>query len=219
MTADSGTLCVGNLTPVKTNRRLDLALGAPLGLIGLGLVFAFAVVLPKVTDPDTAELPDSLPGGWVAVDIATPPGGSTDTGDSASADSQLKATEYVRKIYDEVYDEPVTFRAYTDEDFSSFVVVTVFTSDGGAFGPGNGFADPEELELQRATTELTRHGDVVCVANYQPVGLDQDETEDSDSPLGVSCQLPTHGHTIQLATNGVDLDDTVDHVHEVADSI
>jgi hypothetical protein len=216
LTTDSGTLCVGNLTPVKTNRRVDLALGAPLGLIGLGLVFAFAVVLPEVTDPDTAELPDSLPGGWVAVDIATLPDGSEG---SASADSQLKATEYVREVYDEVYDEPVAFRAYTDEDFSSFVVVTVFTSDGGAFGPVSGMADPEELELKRATTELTRHGDVVCVANYQPVGLDEDETDDSDIPLGVSCQLPTDGHTIQLATNGLDLDDTVDLVHKVADSI
>jgi hypothetical protein len=207
---------VGNLTPVETNRRLGLALGVPLGLIGLGLVFGFAVALPKVTDPDAAELPDSLPGGWVAVDIATQPGGSTD---AAGADSQQKATDYVREIYDEVYDEPVAFRAYTDKDFSNFVIVTVFTSDGGAFGPANGLADPEVLELKRASTDLVRRGDVVCVANYQPVGTDEADTDQPDFPLGVSCQLPTDGRTIQLASNGLSLDDTVDLVHEVADRI
>ena len=200
---------MGNLTSVKTNSRLGLALGALLGVVGLGLVFAFAVVLPEITDPETVELPDSLPGGWVAVDIATPPDGSTDTGGSASAESQRKATDYVREVYDEVYDEPVAFRAYTDKDFSHFVVVTVFTSDGGAFGPPNGVADPEELELKRATTELVRRGDVVCVANYQPLAAGEDDADDSATPLGVSCQLPTGGHTIQLATNGLSVDDTV----------
>ena len=210
---------MGNLTLVRTNRRLGLAVGALLGVLGLATVVVFAVGLPEITEPDDAELPDSLPGGWVAVDIATPADGATDTEGSASADSQRKATEYVREVYDEVYDEPVAFRAYTDDDFSKFVVVTVFTSDGGAFGPPNGVADPEALELQRATTELVRRGDVVCVANYQPVGLDEEDTEDSDVPLGVSCQLPTEGRTVQLATNGLDLDDTVELVHEVADRI
>jgi hypothetical protein len=210
---------VGNLTPVRSNRRLELAVGALLGVLSLAAVVVFAVGLPEITEPDAAELPDSLPGGWLAVDIATPSDGATDSEGSASADSQRKATEYVREVYDEVYDEPVAFRAYADDDFSKFVVVTVFTSDGGAFGPPNGVADPEQLELQRATTELVRRGDVVCVANYQAVGLDEGETEDSDIPLGVSCQLPTDGRTIQLATNGLDVDDTVDLVHEVADRI
>ena len=210
---------MGNLTSVRTNRRLGLAAGALLGILGLALFVVFAVALPKLTEPDDAELPDSLPGGWVAVDIATAPGGSTDTSDSTSTDSQREATEYVHKIYAEVYDEPVAFRAYTDKDFSTFVVVTVFTSDGGAFGPANGLGDPEVLELKRASTELVRRGEVVCVANYQPVSVDEDDTEDSDLPLGVSCQLPSDGHTIQLATNGLSLDDTVDLVREVADSI
>ena len=210
---------MGNLTPVKTNRRLGLALGAPLGVVGLGLLFTFAVVLPKVTEPDAAELPDALPGGWVAVDLATPPGATTGSAGSTSTDSQRKATDYVRQIYEGVYDEPVAFRAYTDKTFSHFVVVTVFTSDGGAFGPANGLADPKALELKRASTELVRHGDVVCVANYQPVGADEDDTDQSAFPLGVSCQLPADGRTIQLASNGLSVDDTVDLVHEVADRI
>ncbi|MDX6374250.1 MAG: hypothetical protein QOD98_3238 [Nocardioidaceae bacterium] len=210
---------MSSLTLVKTNRRLGLAAGALLGLLGLGLVFVFAVLLPKVTEPDAAGLPDSLPGGWVAVDLATPPGGTTGSAGSTSTDSQQKATEYVRQIYDGVYDEPVAFRAYTDKTFSSFVVVTVFTSDGGAFGPANGLADPKALQLKRASTELVRRGDVVCVANYQPVGADENDTGQSAFPLGVSCQLPADGRTIQLASNGLGIDDTVDLVLEVADSI
>ncbi len=210
---------MGNLTPVTTNRRLGLTAGALLGLLGLGAVVLFAVALPKMAEPDAAELPDTLTGGWVAVDVATPPGGATEGAGSASAESQREATDYVRDIYEEMYDEPLAFRAYTDTDFSSFAVVTVFTSDGGAFGPPNGVGDPEELELRRATTELVRDGDVVCIANYRAVSVEEDEPEDADEPLGVSCQLPTDGHTIQLATNGLGVDETVDLVHTVEDAI
>jgi len=210
---------VGNLTPVTTNRRLGLVVGVGLGVLGLGLMFLFAVGLPHVTSADEVELPDSLPGGWVAADVAAVPGDLDDADAEEFIESRERATEYVREVYDDVYDEPVAFRAYTDKDLAQFVVVTVFTSDGGAFGPPNGVADPEALQLERATTELVRRGDVVCIANYQPVAVGEDGGADADTPLGVSCQLPTGGHTIQLATNGLSLDDTVRLVHDVADEI
>ena len=211
---------MGNLTLVTTNRRLGLAVGVGLGAVGLALMFVFAVVLPEVTEPDEVELPDSLPGGWVAADVAAIPTDLVDEGDAAEfAESRERATEFVREVYAEVYDEPVAFRAYTDKDLSQFVVVTVFTSDGGAFGPPNGVADPEVLQLQRATTELVRHGDVVCVANYQPVAQGEEADEDADTPLGVSCQLPSEGRTIQLTTNGLSVDETVQLVHDVEDAM
>jgi hypothetical protein len=75
------------------------------------------------------------------------------------------------------------------------------------------------LGLKRATTELVRRDDVVCVVDYQPVSVNGDDSEESAVPLAVSCQLPTDGHTIQLATNGLSIDETVDLVHEVEDSI
>jgi hypothetical protein len=205
---------VGNLTPVTTQRRLDLGVGVVLGAIGLAVFVVFGVLLPELTEDDAVELPDALPGGWVAADIApnTTEGGS-------DTDAREQATEYVRKVYADVYDDPVAFRAYTDADLSTFVVVTVFTSDGGAFGPPNGVADPEQLGLKRAPTELVRHDDVLCVANYQPLSEDAEDTDDADVPLGVSCQFPTGGLTIQLATNGLSVDDTVDLVHQVADAV
>jgi hypothetical protein len=208
---------VGNLTPVRTNRRLDLAVGVGLGAIGLGLLAVFGVLLPQLTEDDAVKLPDALPGGWVAADIATVP--STNEGSTTDTGAREQATEYVRRVYADVYDDPVAFRAYIDADLTTFVVVTVFTSDGGAFGPPNGVADPDQLGLKRATTELVRRGDVLCVANYRPVAEDAEDADDSTTPVGISCQLPTGGHTIQLATNGLSLDDTVELVHEVADSI
>ncbi len=200
---------MGNLTLVTTTRRLGLGAGVLIGVGGLALLVFFAVLLPQLSEADEVELPDALPGGWVAADLAAEEG----------AQSRVDATEYVRDVYADVYDDPVAFRAYTDAGLTTFVVVTVFTSDGGGFGPPNGLADPEMLGLKRATTELVRRGDVVCVANYQPIPEGEEDTDDSDVPLGVSCQLPTEGHTIQLATNGLRLDDTVDLVHEVEDAI
>jgi hypothetical protein len=202
---------------VTSPRRLGLGLGAGLGVVGLAVLLVFAVAVPHLTSADEVELPDSLPGGWVGADIAAVP----DLGSGAEAfkASRERATAYVREVYAEVYDDPVAFRAYTDKELSRFVVVTVFTSDGGAFGPPSGLADPEALKLERATTELVRDGDVVCVANYQPVAEGEDGGADADTPLGVSCQLPTEGHTIQLATSGMSVDDTVQLVHDVASAI
>jgi hypothetical protein len=200
---------------VTTNRRLGLLAGTLLGIVGLTLFVVFSVVLPKLTEPDDAELPDSLPGGWKALDVATPPSGDA----GRNQDLQEERFDYVRQIYADVYDEPVAFRSYTDRDFSTFVSVTLFASDGGAFGPPTGVADPEVLGLKRATTELVRKDDVVCIVSYQAVSVDEDDTEDSAAPLGAACQLPTDGQTIQLATNGLSLDDTVELVHKVEDSI
>ena len=67
--------------------------------------------------------------------------------------------------------------------------------------------------------ELVRRGDVICIANYQPVAKNADDTDESTVPIGVSCQLPADGRTIQLATNGLSLDDTVQLVHDVEDAI
>lgn len=205
---------MGNLRLVTSNRRLGLAVGVVLGVVALAIVVAFAVLLPETTGgDDEVELPDALPGGWIAADVATPADGASTT------DAIEKATEYVRSVYADVYDDPVAFRAYTDAGLSTFVVVTVFTSSGGAFGPPNGVADPEAVGLQRATTELVREGDAVCISNYQPVAVDDEDTEGSDVPVGVSCQLPGEELTVQLATNGLSVDDTVELMHDVEESL
>ena len=56
--------------PVTPLRRLGLPLGLVLGVLGLAVVVAFGVLLPKATggDDDAVDLPDTLPGGWTAID-------------------------------------------------------------------------------------------------------------------------------------------------------
>jgi hypothetical protein len=204
---------VGNLTLVTSYRRLGLAAGVLLGVILLGLLAAFAVLLPEATGADEVELPDALPGGWVAADLAPPADSDVDT------EAIKGVTDYIRGVYAGVYDDPVAFRAYTDSDLSTFAVVTVFTSGGGAFGPPNGMADPEAAGVEHAATELVRPDeDVVCVVSYEPVPSGEG-TEGSQTPLGVSCQLPSGEHTIQLATSGLGVDETVELVHDVEDAI
>jgi hypothetical protein len=196
---------VGNLTPVTTHRRLDLGVGVVLGVIALAVFVVFGVLLPELTEDEVVELPDALPGGWIAADLAP----AVDADDASAADRE-RATDYINDVYADVYTEPVTVRAYTDKELSSFAVVTVFTSDGGAFGPPYGVIDPRVRGLERAPVELVRRGDVMCMATYP---------EDAEVPTSVGCQLPVGGHTIQVYSNLPSLDDTVDLVHEVADSV
>ncbi len=206
---------MGNLTPVTTTRRLGLAAGVPIGVAFLGLLVFFAVLLPRLSEDDAVALPDALPGGWIAADLA--PAVDADDADAAARE---RFTDYVREVYTEVYDEPVAFRAYTVKDLSAFIVITVFTSEGGAFGPPNGVADPEALELKRAPIQLVRRGDVVCMANYRAVAEGEEDTEGSEVPTSVGCQLPVGGHTIQVSSNGnISLDATIKLAHDVADRI
>ena len=127
-----------------------------------------------------------------------------------------RAVQYVEDVYAKVYDEPVAFRAYADKTLQDFLVVTVFTGEGGAFGPPSGLADPQAQGLERATTELVREDDAVCVASYQAVPQGQDA---SAPPLAVTCQLAADGHTVQLTSNGHSVDDTVALTHDVAERV
>ena len=173
---------------------------------------AFAIFLPE-GEGDAGEavaLPDALAGGWTAVDLPSA-ADDADT-DGQQLESRRAAVDYVNEVYADVYDEPVAFRVYSDEELAKFAIVTVYTGDGGAFGPPNGLADPESQQLARASTELVRADDAVCVANYQPVPEGQDA---SAAPLSVTCQLPAEGHTIQVATNELSVDDTAALAHDV----
>ncbi|QIG45613.1 hypothetical protein G5V58_25295 [Nocardioides anomalus] len=199
------------MTPL---RRLGLPLGLVLGVVGLAVVVAFGVLLPEASgsDSDAVDLPDTLPGGWTAVDRPT----GLDGDDADRQADRERAVRYVEDVYAEVYDAPVAFRAYADQDLQDFLVVTVFTGEGGAFGPPSGLADPDAQGLERATTELVREDDTVCIVNQQAVPQGQDA---SGPPLAVTCQLAADGHTVQLTSNGHSVDDTVALTHDVAEKI
>jgi hypothetical protein len=177
------------------------------GLVLLALVVAFAVGLPKASgEPEEggataqlATLPDTLPGGFV--DLAGV--GGPQGGDSAAID-------YVNQVLGEVYpDEPTEFRVYVDQERQALLTVTLFAADGGAFFPPNGVADPQALGLDRAPTELVRQGEAVCEASYQS-GAPGAASGGDEEPLAVSCQQPHDGTTVQIGSQGIGVDETVD---------
>ncbi|WP_205473363.1 hypothetical protein [Nocardioides sp. SYSU D00038] len=187
------------------------------GLLVLGVVVGLAVGLPRLYDEDggSVDLPDELAGGWSAVDTVGP------GGDDAAeyAETQATATEYVQDTYRDVYDAPVGFRAYADEERQRFVIATVFPGPGRAFGPPNGIADPEVIRTKRAPTELVREDDAVCVVNWEAVSADDDSQPEPETPLGVSCQAPAGERTVQVSTSQQSVDDTVELLHEVAEAV
>lgn len=178
--------------------------------MGLGLVVVFAVALPKIESDESISLPATLPGGWTSVELV---GSASDDPQQPEgyADQQQQALDYVRDGLDDVYDVPTTFRAYTTQEQDAFLTVSVIGAPGGAFTP-DGFADPELVGLERAPVELIRDGDAVCVVNWQSASPDE-------PPLHVSCQLSQDGRTIQVGVSTVSVEDAVDLIHDVADSL
>lgn len=190
-------------------------IGLVLGVVLLAVLFVFAVLLPRAAGGShggsVAALPDTLPGGWTALETLDPPEGAGDD----FAEQQQSAVDFVGQALDDVYDEDTAFRAYTTEDFSSFVTVTVFAAPGGAFGPPNGVADPETLQLDKAPVELVREGDAVCVVNNQ-TGQPGQPSDPAALPLGVSCQLSEGGQTFQIGSQQLSVDETVELLEAVA---
>jgi hypothetical protein len=195
---------VGNVTGVSSLRRLGLSTGVVLGVVALALLVLLAVFLPKAEGSTTVSLPDGLPGGLTALDSDRSYPQDVPDGFAEQQGAMIRSTV---GSYGDVYDEPVAFRIYADADVQVGVGVTVFAGDGGSFGPEFGIS---------SGTEMSRQGDAVCQAVFQ-----QDQMGgQSDTPALVTCQLPDGaGHTVQVAAQGLDVDQTVDLAHDVADAI
>ena len=182
---------MGNLTPVTTTPPARPRRGRAARRRGARRCSSPSrCCCPRPPRTTTVELPDALPGGWVAADLGRPrPTTMTPTPRIASG-----ATDYVRDVYAEVYDEPVAFRAYTDEDLVDVRRGHRLQRPTAARSARpTGSPTPRLLGLKRAPTELVRRGDVVCVANYQPVAEGQDDPEGSDVPARRRLPAPHRG--------------------------
>lgn len=181
-------------------------LGIVLGVLLLGALVGLAVLLPKAQgETGLPGLADELPGGWTAIDVLDdhdPPEGVAEI-----AVRQREQLEYVEETYAEVYDEAPEVRAYTDETFQSYAVVTLFPTSGAAFAPPEGVVDGKALGMDRDPVDLVRRGDALCAAEYQPVAAGQG-TEESHRPTSITCQQPGTSRTLQVHTQGVSVDDT-----------
>lgn len=191
---------------MRSLRRLGLASGVVLGAVALALVAVLAIFLPKANGSDGVSLPATLPGGYSALDTdrALPAGANL-------PDDYLKQqADLVKSIqgdYDKAYDEPVTFRAYANAGLTTFAIVTVFSGEGGAFGPN--FGTSQQIQFKRV-------GDVLCVVTY---AQDQQTGKLGTDPDTVTCQLPDRENTVQVATNGASVDATVKLTNDVTDAL
>ena len=196
------------------------ALGVVLGVVMLGLIVLLTVGLPRWTGGGEAELPAELPGGWTATDALDPDDLPESAGEQAAeyVDRQVQQREYVEETYAEVYDEPPAFRTYTDESFQRFALVTVFEGGGGSFAPPQGVVDPEVVGLERAPIELVHRGDSLCAVDYQAVATGEG-TEETEQPQSITCQRTSGERTVQLATQGVTVDDTFALLEDIGEEV
>lgn len=203
--------------------------GVLVGLVLLGAVVAFAVVLPEQADGTEAEeagspapatgsvdLPDELPGGLVAVDTGTLPEA---VAAQFEIDTLREQEASVEEGLAEVFGVPAAFRIYLDPAAppgTPLIQLTALAKPPGLYTPDTLPVDPALLNLERASIELVRVGDGVCsitwgqdVPEGQPIDPDQ-------TPQALSCQLGADGRTYEIRAQGITPEDAVDLLGEVA---
>lgn len=181
--------------PAKNSR--TVVIGLLLGVLLLGAVAAFAIALPKASGDagGAIELPDTLPGGYVATDLpeafAGAPAGSEDQVDAAVRNEKA-AREYGDQVLADSGATAAT-RTYLGEDMQTAVVVQAFRAAGGAFAPFQ-FTDPSRAEAGQEVERLVREGDAVCIQKGSATGSGEIEGG------YVQCQRSEGDLTIQVTT-------------------
>jgi hypothetical protein len=193
-------------SPRSQTRSPGLVVGAVAGAVGLALLVVLAVLLPKAegAESQAVQLPDELPGGFVALDVQRDLPQELGLPDNF-AQVQGAQARTTMSDYEDAYGAPVAFRGYADQQLQTVAFVTVFAGDGEAFGPDFGTNE---------STRVERSGDAVCELSFQQSPTGQGA---ADEPTTVTCQVAGEGHTVQVATGGVSVEDTVklaDHVAE-----
>lgn len=205
---------------VKPSSRTTL-LAVAGGVVGLALLFAFAVGLPELSGSDSSAgsseggprveelgaLPDSLPGDLVSLlspdmpaDIVEQSGGEQALNDIVASGADNVAA---------LYGEPAAFGLYGKTDGSALVTVTIGPGDPGLFVPDGTPISPEFQKLARSTLELVEVEDGVCSVIYaQPVAEGQ-PVDPSEQPSRVHCQLSSSGLLYDVTGQGVSIADTV----------
>lgn len=184
--------------------------GVLVGLVVLGLIAVFAIVLPKLSDSGPIELPETLPGGYTAMDLEEAYEGLADA--PAEQIAQARAQEqvnrsYAEKVLDEAYDVESANRSYLKEDGSALVTVQAFRAPGGAFSPVQ-FSDPASAQPGSTVERLVVEGEAVCVVHGQ-LGEGGEIT-----PQYTQCQRSENDLTLQV-TGSLDAEgvaELIDHL-------
>jgi hypothetical protein len=178
-------------------RSQGLVAGVAVGAIALALLVVLAVLLPKAhgAEVESVDLPDELPGGLIALDVDRELPAEAGLPDNF-AQVQGAQARTTMSDYEDAYGDPVAFRGYADQQLQTVAFVTVFAGDGDAFGPDFGTSQ---------STQLVKSGDAVCELSFQQTQTGQV----SDEPTTVTCQVSGEGQTVQVATGGISVEETV----------
>lgn len=198
----------------RTSNHASTIVGIVVGVLLLGLVAAFAIGLPKAAGAEEGEaqvelsLPDTLPGGYMAADLAD----SFADGELAKqadqiAKQQAESTKYGNEVLPEVLGHPAVTRSYVI-DGSKAVFVQVFAAEGGALAP-NSLTDPSTTGGAGGLTMENIAG-AACVLGY---GQSQDGSV--GDPTSTQCQLSEGGLTVQTQSNQVGAEALADLSREI----
>ncbi|MEO9324394.1 hypothetical protein ABFT23_12945 [Nocardioides sp. C4-1] len=204
---------------MRDNPRLPLV-SAALGLVLLGGVVGFAVVLPDLVDEPQAtsaesgasdlgpiELPDELPGGFVAVDLGTLP--EEVTGAGFDVQDVVTQQDSIDEGLEKTFGVPGKIRYYAAEDGSSGASITALDKAPGLFLVNAVPVDPAVVGLERLPSELVNVDGAVCeVAWGQPVAEGQ-PVDPTQTPGAVRCQIGEGERTYEVTGQGITLDATV----------
>jgi hypothetical protein len=206
-------------TPTSSSRT-STWVGIALGVILLGLVSVFAIVLPKTADADEAarssaalSLPDTLPGGYTAADLPAAFTGQYADQAETIAKQQQTAREHGDQVLADVLGEPAVTRTYASKDLQTAVFVQGFRAAGGAFAPQS-LPDPKDAQPGQAVPELLAVGDGACIVTPQ-VSQTGEPVDKSAPPADAQCQVSKGELTVQIGAQGLPAADVValgDHV-------
>ncbi|NPC98544.1 hypothetical protein [Nocardioides sp. zg-DK7169] len=199
------------MTPTPAVQRIR---GIVLGAIVLGLLAVLAVVLPKLTSEETLELPETLPGGFTAVDVAR-------DGDDAAlpqgADPELQGKLFAASAeqLEELYDTPAAVRMYSGENGTQQLRVVAIDATPGPFLPDGPPYDAELVGAERLSSELVKVDGAVCNVLWAQAVTGGAEIPEGD-PVFVRCQLSDSEDTWQIEAEGVPAEQAVEVLQDLA---
>lgn len=170
------------------------------------MVAGYSIFLNQASDSgDGAEavssaplhLPDKLPNGFVATDLAAAFAGSQlkSQADTISTTEGRNQT-YADKSITSVLGVPGVSRTYVSPDLSSGATVQAVRAPGGAFAPTS-LGDPALAQAGQQVSRFVRQGDAVCTLTWFPAAQGQ-AADTSGTPGSAACQRGGDALTVTI---------------------
>lgn len=224
------------IEPMRDNPRTTVV-SAVAGVVLLGGVFAFTVLVPKLGDDDEVtyqgssqavpepmgatataspapgstsgpvDLPDKIGQKLVAVDLGSLPAALATQFGDLAALKKQEAA--ITDGLTDVFGVGGAFRVYAATDGSAIAQVTVLDKAPGLFAPDALPVDPEVIGVTRAPSELLKVDDAVCSVSWPAEVPKGQEVDPAVKPQGVRCQRGAGDRTFELTSQGLSVEETV----------